>query len=123
MYGYLLSFLLLVGVGVGAYFYYINTEATIKNLNILTATQAIAAKEAEKAISQLQEEAVANEQAYADLHYNLEVALKYQDSLLRILHKHNLTNLAAKKPGMIEKRINEGTKNALDSLESTTRNE
>ena len=120
IYAWLLSLLLAGGMITGGYFYYKNTEATISALDREIATMQLAAEGYRKTIVQLQEEKIANEEAFKDLHYNLEVAEEYQNNLLNILHKHDLTNLAAKKPGLIETRINEGTKNALSNLERTT---
>jgi len=41
---------------------------------------------------------------------------------LDIFKRHNLTKLAAAKPGLIEPRINKGTKNVFDSIEENSRN-
>ena len=41
---------------------------------------------------------------------------------LDIFTRHNLTKLAAAKPGLIEPRINKGTKNVFDSIEEDSRN-
>jgi signal recognition particle GTPase len=120
IYGWLAAAALSALIGAGAYLYYINTEATIDNLKSELIIKTIANEKAEKIISILQEEADANEEAFAALQYRNKVAEEYQDSLLDILHKHDLTNLASKKPGLIENRINEGTKAAFDSLERTT---
>lgn len=120
LYGWILSFILAIGIGGGAYFYYINTEATIDNLKAENIAYILAAEASEKVINQLQDEAAANEVAFSDLHLRLEVAYEYQDGLLDILHKHDLTNLASKKPGLIETRVNEGTKKVLSDLERTT---
>ena len=80
----------------------------------------MAIAERDNTIATLTEEAVANEENYSALVYRNRVAEQYQDKLLDILHKHDLTNLASKKPGLIENRINEGTQNVLDSLERTS---
>ena len=41
---------------------------------------------------------------------------------LDIFKRHNLTKLAAAKPGLIEPKINKGTKNVFDSIEEDSRN-
>jgi hypothetical protein len=41
---------------------------------------------------------------------------------LDIFKRHNLTRLAAAKPGLIEPRINKGTKDVFDSIEEDSRN-
>ena len=41
---------------------------------------------------------------------------------LDMFKRHNLTKLAAAKPGLIEPRINKGTKDVFDSIEEDSRN-
>ena len=41
---------------------------------------------------------------------------------LDIFKRHDLTRLAAAKPGLIQLRINKGTKNVFDSIEEDSRN-
>ena len=50
----------------------------------------------------------------------LDEAERYGDELRKKLHKHDLTRLSIKKPGLIEKRINDGTNKLFDSIESIT---
>ncbi|MDB4726390.1 hypothetical protein OAF54_03045, partial [bacterium] len=40
---------------------------------------------------------------------------------LGIFARHNLTKLAAAKPGLIETRVNRGTKDVFDSIENASR--
>ena len=40
---------------------------------------------------------------------------------LDIFKRHNLTKLAAAKPGLLEPKINNGTKNVFDSIEEISR--
>ena len=41
---------------------------------------------------------------------------------LDIFKRHNLSKLAAAKPGLIEPRVNNGTKDVFDSIEEASRN-
>ena len=41
---------------------------------------------------------------------------------LDIFKRHNLTKLAAAKPGLLEPKVNKGTKNVFDSIEEDSRN-
>lgn len=120
LYAILVSLVLIGGIGAGGYFYYKDAEATKLRLQTQAALLEAAILEKDKIISILQEEAVTNEENYTALVYRNRVAEEYQEKLLDILHKHDLTNLASKKPGLIETRINEGTQNVLNSLERTT---
>ena len=57
-----------------------------------------------------------------ELQVELAAATKYKDELIEKLQKHDLTRLSLKKPGLIEKRINNGTKQLFESFESLTGN-
>ena len=51
---------------------------------------------------------------------DLRKAEKYGDELRETLNKHDLTHLANKKPGLIEKRMQNATDKLWDDLESVT---
>ena len=123
IYGWIVSILLAIGIAGGGYLYYINTQDTISKLTAENTILVLAVQSSEQTITILEEEAVANEEAYSALEYRNKISEEYQDELLEILHKHDLTKLATAKPGMIEKRINEGTKKVFDDLESATSNQ
>lgn len=120
MYAWIVSGVLAGAISVAGYIYYTTTQNTIEELSAQVATQAVAIELSNKTIIKLQDDAVLNENAYIDLEYRYKISEEYQDSLLDVLHKHDLTNLASKKPGLIESRVNEGTKNVLNDLERIT---
>ena len=47
---------------------------------------------------------------------------KEMNRYIDIFKRHNLTKLASAKPGLIEPRINKGTKDVFDSIEEDSRN-
>tara|TARA_B100000963_G_scaffold246128_1_gene215495 strand:+ start:4441 stop:4833 length:393 start_codon:yes stop_codon:yes gene_type:complete len=51
---------------------------------------------------------------------NQEIQLE-MNRYLDIFKRHNLSKLAAAKPGLIEKRVNNGTKEVFDSIEQDSR--
>ena len=51
---------------------------------------------------------------------DLQTSERYGDELRSTLNKHNLTNLANKKPGLIEKRMQNATDKLWDDLEGIT---
>ena len=51
------------------------------------------------------------------LQAKLDRANRYRDTLISKLRKHNLVVLSLKKPRLVEKKINNGTKKLLRSLE------
>ena len=73
-------------------------------------------------INKLQEDNAKMNELSNELQVELAAATKYKDELIEKLQKHDLTRLSLKKPGLIEKRINNGTKQLFESFESLTGN-
>ena len=119
---YMLIFVLGIigGVGYGAYAYYQDTQQRIATLQTNNAKLETVSKQNELTVKSLQ----ANQEKFATLNKDLQMKLneaeEYGDDLRKKLHKHNLTRLSIKKPGLIEKRINDGTKKLFDNIESLT---
>jgi hypothetical protein len=111
---------LIGGVVYGAYAYYHDTQQRIATLQQNNAKLETVAKTNELTINSLQE----SQEKFATLNKDLQIKLnqaeEYGDDLRKKLHKHNLTRLSIKKPGLIEKRINNGTKKLFDNIESLT---
>ena len=51
---------------------------------------------------------------------NKALISKYGDELSKKLREHDLTRLTLRKPGLIEKRVNDATKKVFEELESST---
>ena len=119
---YMLIFVLAIigGVGYGAYAYYQDTQQRIATLQQNNAKLETVAKTNETTINSLKESQEKFATLNKELQYNLNEAERYGDELRKKLHKHNLTRLSIKKPGLIEKRINDGTQKLFDSIESLT---
>ena len=111
---------LLGGVVYGAYAYYQDTQQRIATLQQNNAKLETVAKTNELTINSMKE----NQEKFAtlnkDLQMKLDKAEEYGDDLRKKLHKHDLTRLSIKKPGLIEKRINNGTKKLFERIESLT---
>ena len=111
---------LLGGVVYGAYAYYQDTQQRIATLQQNNAKLETVAKTNELTITSMQK----NQEKFATLNKDLQMKLneaeEYWDDLRKKLHKHDLTRLSIKKPGLIEKRINDGTKKLFKSIESLT---
>ena len=60
------------------------------------------------------------EELNKELQVKLDKANQYRDTLIDKLRKHDLAKLSLKKPGLVEKKINNGTKKLFRSLESLT---
>lgn len=113
----------LVGGAVwGAYGYYKDTQQRISTLTQNNAKLKSANDTNTATIQQLNKNALALNQLIDDLGSELKKAEQYGDELRNTLRKHNLTHLANKKPGMIEKRMQNATDKLWDDLESITSN-
>jgi hypothetical protein len=111
---------LIGGVVYGAYAYYHDTQQRIATLQQNNAKLETVAKTNQLTINSLQESQERFATLNNELQTKLNLALTYGDDLRKKLHKHDLTRLSIKKPGLIEKRINNGTKKLFDSIESVT---
>ena len=115
--------LLLSGVlAGGGYFYYTDTQNTIAQLRTNNAQLKIVAEDNERTINAMKEDAETNAELAAELTLELQESEKRRNALINIFSRHDLTNLAMKKPGLIEKRLNNGTEKAFDDIESITGN-
>ena len=126
MFGMLKIYMLIVVVGLvggvvyAGYYYYKDTQSRIQTL-----TENNAKLETAKAIQdQTIDTLIADREKFDKLNKELQVKLDkandYKNTLIDKLRKHDLAKLSMKKPGMMEKRINNGTKKLFRSLESLT---
>ena len=120
VYMFLALFGVLGGVFYGGYSYYKDTQARISQLTANNATLKAANETNQATITELRENVELQAALTQDLQKNLQRAEQYQDKLISQLRKHDLTKLSLKKPGLIETRINDGTKKLFDSIESDT---
>ena len=122
LYGILLIIGIVGAIGFGAKYYYDTTQNKIAVLQDSNAKLEIVAETNQNTINQLQEDNAKMNQLSNELQKDLAEATKYKDELINKLQKHDLTRLSLKKPGLIEKRINNGTKKLFESFESLTGN-
>ena len=80
----------------------------------------IAAQTNQETINKLGEDNAAFEVANSELQLKYREAEKYGDELSKKLREHDLTRLTLRKPGLIEKRVNDATKKVFEELESST---
>ena len=119
---YMLLFVLGIigGVGYGAYYYYKDTQARIAILTENSAKLEMAATTQKNTIDTLLADAKKYAELNSELQKKLEKANDYKNTLIGKLRKHNLAKLSMQKPGLVEKKINNGTKKLLESFESIT---
>ena len=128
MLGLIKAMPLIAVVAGGAYAYHTTTvnkaEATIAQLE---ANNVILKQNTTKLESALETETASREQAEKNLKVQLEAVSKLternsemqeeMDDYLSIFKRHDLTKLARVKPGLIEPRINNGTKKVFEQIE------
>ena len=105
------------GVVYGGYYYYKDTQARIATLTENSAKLEVAAQTQKQTIDTLVADAAKFQQLNKELNTKLEVANNYKNTLIDKLRKHNLAKLSLKKPGLVEKKINRGTKKLFESFE------
>ena len=116
----LLIILLFSSIAGGGYFYYTDTQARISQLQENNAQLKIAVETNEKTIEGMEERAEISAQLSQALAEKLQVSEASRNRLIEVFGKHDLTRLALRKPGLIESRINNGTKKAFDGIESVS---
>tara|TARA_Y100001972_G_scaffold90265_1_gene110475 strand:- start:989 stop:1378 length:390 start_codon:yes stop_codon:yes gene_type:complete len=122
IYGIILVIGIVGAIGFGAKYYYDTTQNKIAVLQDSNAKLELVAETNQNTINQLQADNEKMNKLSGELQLELAEATKYKDELINKLQKHDLTRLSLKKPGLIEKRINNGTKKLFESFESLTGN-
>ncbi len=105
------------GVGYGAYYYYKDTQSRIQTLTENNAKIMAAKATQDETINTLIADAKKFTELNKELQDKLVKANRYKDTLIDKLRKHDLQKLSMKKPGLVEKKINNGTKKLFKSLE------
>ena len=108
------------GCAYAAKYYYDTTQATIAQLRENNAKLEVANEENQQTIKKMGEDAKRLNALTDQLSADLRKAEEYGDELRNTLNKHDLTHLANKKPGLIEKRMQNATDKLWDDLESIT---
>ena len=105
------------GVVYGGFYYYKDTQARIQILTENSAKLETAKKMQDDTINAMIEDRERFSALTKELQTNLDKANVYKDVLIGKLRKHNLARLSLKKPGLVEKKINNGTRKLFRSLE------
>ena len=107
-------------VGYGGYMYYKDTQQRIATLTDNNAKLEVAVQISEDSVELLQDDIEKNAELNRELQKELQVAEKYGDQLRNTLRKHNLTHLANKKPGLIERKMQNATNRLWNDLADIT---
>ena len=120
IYALIVILVVLSGVGYGAISYYNDTQERLATLRDNNAKLEVANKSKEEALKTIQSNVEKTNKLNKELQGRLQDAEVYQDDLRKKLQKHDLTRLSEKKPGLVEKKINEGTQKLFNDFESIT---
>ena len=115
---YLIIALAGIALSGAAYVKKIQDDLEIARANVAKMEVAVQTSEASLALER-SENTRLNE-LNSQLGENLQRAEQYGDELRNTLQKHNLTHLANKKPGLIQKRMQNATNRLWDDLTSIT---
>jgi arginine deiminase len=107
-------------VAYGGYYYYKDTQQRIQTLTENSAKLEAAKAEQDNTIQTLLDDAAEFRKLNKNLTTKLQKAEEYRNTLIDKLRKHDLTRLSQKKPYLVEKKINAGTKKLFEELESIT---
>ena len=106
------------GVCYGGYYYYKDTQERIQILTENTAKLETAKQLQDDTINAMIEDREKFDELNKELQNKLNAANNYRDTLIGKLRKHNLLVLSLKKPKLVEKKINNGTKKLFKSFEA-----
>ena len=108
------------GLVYGGYYYYKDKQSRIKTLTENNSKLEVAHQQQTQTINTLIADREKFEELNKELQVKLDKANQYKDVLIDKLRKHDLAKLSLKKPGLVEKKINNGTKKLFRSLENLT---
>lgn len=104
----------------GGYFYVQKLQSDLETARANVIKMEEAVKTSEESLKLMEENAIKFAELNGQLMEDLQKAEQYGDELRSTLNKHNLTHLANKKPGLIEKRMQDATNKLWDDLELIT---
>ncbi len=108
---------IIIVLSLGSWFLWSDNQTLREN----NAQLMVAAQTQEETISQLQNDMALQGQSLLELQTKGQEIQQEMDRYLDIFKRHNLTKLAAAKPGLIETRANKATKEVFDGIEKDSR--
>jgi hypothetical protein len=111
---------ILASVGFGAYWYYNDTQQRITVLRENNAKLQVAIETSEASLDILKRDIAKFQELNSQLQQNLQQAEEYGDELRDKLRRHDLTELAIRKPTLLEGKMNGATAKLWRDLEKDT---
>src|SRR5210317_166063 len=112
--------LVLLALAGGGFLYVKKLQSDLETARANVAKLEVAVQTSEASLKLERAESARLGELNNQLSTDLQKAEQYGDELRATLQKHNLTHLANKKPGLIEKRMQDATNKLWDDLESIT---
>ena len=112
--------LTLIATAGGGFLWIKKLQSDLETARANVAKMEVAVQTAEASVKTLQADAAKMAELNSQLSAELQKAEQYGDELRATLQKHNLTYLATKKPGLIEKRMQDATNKLWDDLADIT---
>jgi len=112
--------LVILAAAGGGFLYVKNLQKNLEIARANVAKMEVALATSEQSLQLERAESKRLGELNTQLTTDLQKAEQYGDELRATLQKHNLTHLANKKPGLIEKRMQDATNKLWNDLESIT---
>ena len=105
----------------GGYTYFLYTQEKISDLTQQVVQYELNIRQCENTLTQIRQDKVRIERETERLQSRVKQAETYQNELMDKLQRHDLTRLTLEKPGLIETRVNDATKQVFEDLEYLSR--
>lgn len=115
-----LSAVITVGAA-GGTFYIKHLKGKVEDLETVNIELSVENSRLETTVETLKQNAIDQSARNSELEKELTITRVRQNELFQVLQSHDLTALAKAKPGLIERRINDGTQKVFDDIESLSR--
>tara|TARA_B100000131_G_C18106073_1_gene607872 strand:+ start:754 stop:1140 length:387 start_codon:yes stop_codon:yes gene_type:complete len=109
---------ILIAGGAMGYVYYNQTQVELIELRELVASYELKFETQDNTIKVMEERHIQQSNAMLEMSEKNKEIIAERDRYLDIFKRHDLSKLAAAKPGLIEPRVNNATKDVFDSLEN-----
>jgi len=108
-------------IGGAGYTYFTYTQEKISDLTQQVAQYEINIRQCEDTLTNIRQDKIRIERETERLQSRVKQAETYQNELMDKLQRHDLTRLTLEKPGLIETRVNDATKQVFEDLEYLSR--
>ncbi len=109
---------IIIAMGVGGYLHYTSCQNELKTLRDLNAAYEVKHQQQEETLRVMEQDFQLQTSSLQELQVASQQIQIEMNRYLDIFKRHNLSKLAAAKPGLIEIRANKATKGVFDGIEN-----